>query len=106
MFAMLAKLELYHEGENEMSLSELMLQRSDLEEPSRLDVPVRRYGQGDQPYSVMGPAGTGLLWQECWGLATRRTSRGTVSLFGTASKGGRMPFMKHILSLWQARPWS
>lgn len=44
-----------------MSLSELMLQRLDLEEPSRLDDPVRRYGQGDQLYSVMGPAGTGLL---------------------------------------------
>lgn len=74
---MLAKLELYHEGENKMSLSELILQRSDLEEPGRLDDPVCSYGQGDQPYSVMGPAGTGLLRQECWGLATRRTSRGT-----------------------------
>lgn len=103
---MLAKLELYHEGENKMSLSELILQRSDLEEPGRLDDPVYSYGQGDQPYSVMGPAGTGLLRQECWGLATRRTSRGTVLLFGTASKGERMPFMKHTLSLWQARPWS
>lgn len=58
---MLAKLELYHEVENEMFLSELMLQRSDLEEPSRLDDPVYSYGQGDQPYSVMGPAGMGLL---------------------------------------------
>lgn len=71
---MLAKLELYHEGENEMSLSELILQRSDLEEPSWLDDSVRSYGQGDQPYSIMGLAGTGLLRQECWGLATRRTS--------------------------------